>query len=65
MFLCSQLKVTTILLTKITAARNAVALSYDRMRGLCFLAVFFAVTITSLSSLNFVTSIVTVVVTTP
>ena len=30
-----------ILLTKTTAARNGVALSYHRVRGLCFLAVVF------------------------
>ena len=33
-----------ILLSKTTAARNAVALSYHRMRGLCFPAVVFAAT---------------------
>ena len=35
----------TILLTKITAAQNEVALSYHCMRGLHFLAVIFAATI--------------------
>ena len=34
--------VLTILLTKTTAARNGVALSYHRVRGLYFLAVVFA-----------------------
>ena len=38
---------TTIRLTKITAAQNEVALSYHRVRGLYFLAVVFAATITS------------------
>ena len=33
------------LLTKITAAKNEVALSYHRLRGLYFLAVVFAATI--------------------
>ena len=33
--------VLTILLTKTTAARNGVALSYHRLRGLYFLAVVF------------------------
>ena len=35
----------TILLTKTTAAQNENALSYHRVRGLCFLAVVFAATI--------------------
>ena len=35
----------TILLTKITAARNEVALSYHRVRGLYFLINIFTVTI--------------------
>ena len=35
----------TILLTKITAAQNEVALSYHRVRGLYFLAAIFAATI--------------------
>ena len=35
----------SILPTKTTAARNAVALSYHRVRGLYFLAVVFAATI--------------------
>ena len=35
----------SILLAKITAARNEVALSYRRVRGLFFLAVIFAVTL--------------------
>ena len=35
-----------ILLTKITATQNEVALSYLRLRGLYFLAVVFATTIT-------------------
>ena len=34
-----------ILLTKITAAQNEVALSYHRVRGLYFLAVVFSATI--------------------
>ena len=34
-----------ILLRKIAAAQNEVALSYHRVRGLFFLAVFFATTI--------------------
>ena len=33
------------LLTKITATQNEVALSYHRVRGIYFLAVFFAMTI--------------------
>ena len=36
-----------ILLTKITAAQNGVALSYRKVRGLYFLAVIFATTISS------------------
>ena len=36
------LYLTLILLTKTTVARNAVALSYHRVRGLYFLAVVFA-----------------------
>ena len=36
---------TGTLLTKITAALTKVALSYHRIRGLCFLAVIFARTI--------------------
>ena len=36
-----------ILLTKTTAAKNEVALSYDRVRGLCFLAVVFVAAIVS------------------
>ena len=35
----------SILLTKIAAAQNEVALSYHRVRGLYFLAVIFATTI--------------------
>ena len=35
----------TILLIKTTAAQNGVALSYYSVRGVCFLAVVFAVTI--------------------
>ena len=35
----------TILLTKTTAARNGVALSYHSVRGLYFLAVVFAATV--------------------
>ena len=35
----------TKLLTKITATQYEVALSYNRVRGLCFLAVIFAATI--------------------
>ena len=34
-----------ILLTKTTAAQNEVALSYHKVRGIYFLAVFFAATI--------------------
>ena len=34
-----------ILLTKIIGAQNGVALSYQRVRWLCFLAVIFAMTI--------------------
>ena len=41
-----------ILLTKITAARNGVALSYCSVRGLYFLAVVFATTIVSIASLE-------------
>ena len=45
----------TILLTKTTAAKNEVALSYDRVHGpmLCFLAVVFvaAIVTTALSSI--------------
>ena len=40
-------KHTPILLTKITAAQNEVALSYHSVRGLYFLAVVFAVTVTA------------------
>ena len=36
---------TRILLIKTTAAQNEVALSYHSVRGLCFLAVVFAVTV--------------------
>ena len=38
-----------ILLTKTTAARNGVALSYHSVRGLCFLAVVFAATMIQMS----------------
>ena len=43
LFCCSFIEedVQNILLTKTTAVRNAAALSYRRMRGLCFLAVVF------------------------
>ena len=40
----------TTLLTKITAVQNKVAQSYHRVRGLCFLAVIFAVTICTIGS---------------
>ena len=46
LILCSYAKI-TILLTKASAAQNEVALSYHGMRGLYFLAVIFAATITS------------------
>ena len=36
---------TCILFTKIAAAQNEVALSYCSIRGLCFLAVIFAMAI--------------------
>ena len=39
----------TMLLTKTTAAQSEGALSYDSMRGLYFLAVVFAATITSMT----------------
>ena len=39
---------TTILLTKTTAAQNEIALSYHRVRGLYFLAVVFAATIVNI-----------------
>ena len=38
-------QIVIIPLTKTTAAQNAVALSYHKMRGLYFLAVVFATTI--------------------
>ena len=41
------------LLTKTTAAQNEVALSYDRVRGLYFLAVVFAATIVYIIPLTF------------
>ena len=37
--------ITSILLTKTTAAQNEVALSYHRVRGQCFRVVVFVVTI--------------------
>ena len=39
-----------IILTKITAAQNEVALSYHGMRGLYFMAVLFAAAIHSLTA---------------
>ena len=42
----------TILLTKITAAQNKVALRHHKVHGLYFLAVIFAATIYILSFLN-------------
>ena len=45
-----------ILLTKITAAKNEVTLSYDRVRGLCFLAVVFMAAIIQLELLMIVSS---------
>ena len=41
-----------ILPTKTTAAKNEVALSYDRVRGLYFLAVVFVATITYMFMYN-------------
>ena len=42
-----------MILTKITAAQNEVALSYHKVRGLCFLAVIFAATIGDRTWLNY------------
>ena len=44
----------TILLTKITAAQKEAALSYNKVRGLYFLAVIFALTIELDISMNFI-----------
>ena len=48
--LCSVLPAATILLTKTTAVRNGVALSYRSVRGLYFLTVVFATTIAIFTS---------------